>query len=61
MRAKFHGGPLDGEEHQVQDDQLEVIDQSLGSPIRYVRFLLDKRGVAHYSMPTGSPSGTDRK
>lgn len=56
MKAIFRGGPLDGKEREVQDDQLELlIEQSGGTPVRYVRHLLDKRGVAYYSIPTSRP------
>jgi hypothetical protein len=56
MKARFRGGPWDGQEREIQEALLEISEiPPTGKPFRYVLGLVDRHGVHHYYVPSEIP------
>lgn len=52
MKARFRGGPRDGQELELEACPLELLVEAPGSPpVRYVLGLVDRHDVRWYHVP----------
>jgi hypothetical protein len=56
MKARFRGGPLDGQEIEIDHPPLELTESRDGREVRYVLGHVDKRDVYHYYVPAEFPT-----